>query len=277
MDAATKARARQKLDAVAYLIGYPSKWKTYDFEVKPASYLENALAARAWNLRYKLGKVGKPVDRGEWRMTPPTVNAYYRAPLNHMVFPAGILQPPFFNPKASVPVNLGGMGMVVGHELTHGFDDRGSQFDAQGNLANWWSDQDKARFQAKTDCVANQYSEYEAIPGVKLNGKLTLGENIADGGGVKLAFYAYRAMRKDAAEVNKAAGFNEDQQFFLGVGQAWCMKQSDELARMRTQTDTHSPSRYRVDGPLANLPEFAAAFSCAQGTPMRRAGACSVW
>jgi predicted metalloendopeptidase len=277
MEPATKARAAEKLKAIAYLIGYPNKWKSYDFDIKPGSFLDNTLAARAWGLNDRLGKVGKPVDRGIWRMTPPTVNAYYRAPLNHMVFPAGILQPPFFNPKASVPVNLGGMGMVVGHELTHGFDDRGSQYDAMGNLANWWSDQDKARFKAKTDCVVDQYAQYEPVSGVKLNGRLTLGENIADGGGVKLAFHAYRAMRKDAAEVVKAGGFNEDQQFFLGVGQAWCMKQSDELARLRAQTDPHSASHFRVNGPLSNLPEFAAAFSCNAGAPMRRANACSVW
>ena len=210
-------------------------------------------------------------------MTPPTVNAYYRAEVNHMVFPAGILQPPFFNPAASVPVNLGGMGMVVGHELTHGFDDKGSKYDAQGNLANWWTDQDNARFTAKTDCIADQYGGYETLPGVKLNGRLTLGENIADGGGVKLAFLAYRAMRKDAPEVVRAGGFTEDQQFFLGVGQAWCSKQSDEITRLRTQTDPHSPPQFRVNGPLSNLPEFATAFSCAEGSPMRRNNACTIW
>jgi predicted metalloendopeptidase len=277
MDAATKARAADKLKSLAYLIGYPKKWKSYDFEIKPKSYLENVLAARAWDFKRDLGKVGKPVDREEWGMTPPTVNAYYRAQVNHMVFPAGILQPPFFNPKANIPVNLGGMGMVVGHELTHGFDDKGSKFDDKGNLANWWTDQDNARFKAKTDCVSDQYGAYETLPGVKLNGQLTLGENIADGGGVKLAFAAYRAMRKGAAEVVKAGGFNEDQQFFLGVGQAWCFKQSDEMARLRAQTDPHSPSRFRVNGPLSNSPDFAAAFSCAEGTPMRRPNACGVW
>jgi predicted metalloendopeptidase len=221
--------------------------------------------------------VGKPVDREEWHMTPPTVNAYYRGEMNHMVFPAGILQPPFFNPKASIPVNLGGMGMVVGHELTHGFDDKGSKYDAKGNLANWWTDADKARFKAKTDCVSDQYAQYEPLPGVHLNGQLTLGENIADAGGIKLAFHAYRAMRKDAKEAVKAGGFSEDQQFFLGVGQAWCSKLSDEVARLRAQTDPHSPPRFRVNGPLSNSSEFAAAFSCAEGKPMRRANACGVW
>ena len=277
MDPATKTRAKEKLGAMENLIGYPKKWRTYEFEIKPRSLIENALAARAWDLKRQLNKVGKPVDRGDWGMTPPTVNAYYNPQLNHMVFPAGILQPPFFSPKASVPVNLGGMGMVVGHELTHGFDDQGSQFDAKGNLANWWTDQDNARFHAKTECVADQYAQYEPLPGVKLNGKLTLGENIADGGGVKLAFYAYRAMRQGAEEVVKAGGYTEDQQFFLGVGQAWCFKQSDELARMRVQVDPHSPSRFRVNGPLSNLPEFSKAFSCGEQAPMHRANACSVW
>jgi putative endopeptidase len=277
MDAVTKARAAEKLKAMAYLIGYPKKWKTYDFEIKPQAYLENALAARGGELRRQLGKVGKPLDREEWHMTPPTVNAYYSPQKNHMVFPAGILQPPFYNPKANVPVNLGGMGMVVGHELTHGFDDQGSQFDAQGNLVNWWTDQDNSRFKAKTGCVADQYAQYEPLPGVKLNGRLTLGENIADGGGVKLAFHAYRAMRKDAAEVVKAGGLTEDQQFFVGVGQSWCFKASEAFARLRAQTDPHSPPRFRVTGSLSNLPEFSAAFSCAEGTPMRRANACSVW
>jgi len=277
MDATTKARAAEKLKSLAYLIGYPKKWKSYGFAIKPKNFVENALAARAWHLHERLEKVGKPLDREEWGMTPPTVNAYYNAQLNHMVFPAGILQPPFFNPAASVPVNLGGMGMVVGHELTHGFDDKGAKFDDKGNLANWWSDQDVIRFKAKTDCISDQYGQYETLPGVKLNGQLTLGENIADSGGVKLAFAAYRAMRKDASPKLDASGFNEDQQFFLGVGQSWCYKQSDEMARLRAQTDPHSPSRFRVNGPLSNSPEFAAAFSCGEGTPMRRPNACTVW
>ena len=277
MDAATKARAAEKLKTLAYLIGYPKKWKTYDFDIKPKSYLENTLAGRAWRLRFNLMKVGKPLDREEWRMTPPTVNAYYSAQKNHMVFPAGILQPPFFNPKAAIPVNLGGMGMVVGHELTHGFDDKGAKFDDKGNLANWWTDGDKTRFKSKTDCISDQYGQYEALPGVKLNGQLTLGENIADAGGIKLAFRAYRAMRKDAPQRVRAGGFTEDQQFFLGVGQSWCIKLSDEVARLRAQTDSHSPGRFRVNGPLANSPDFAAAFSCSEGAPMRRANACAVW
>lgn len=277
MDAPTRAKAHEKIKAMAYLIGYPKKWLSYDFDVKAKSLFENALAARTWDQKRHLSKVGKPVDREAWQMSPPTVNAYYDPQLNHMVFPAGILQPPFFSPTAAIAVNLGGMGMVVGHELTHGFDDQGAQFDAHGNLSNWWTAEVGSRFKAKTDCVVDQYGAYETLPGVKLNGKLTLGENIADGGGVKLAFHAYRAMRKDAPEVVKAEGFTEDQQFFLGVGQSWCFKQSDELARLRAQVDPHSPARFRVNGSLSNLPEFATAFSCGEGKPMRRANACSIW
>jgi putative endopeptidase len=174
-------------------------------------------------------------------------------------------------------VNLGGMGMVVGHELTHGFDDQGSQFDAKGNLENWWTAQVSAQFKERTGCVERQYADYEPLPGLKLNGKLTLGENIADNGGIKLAFAAYRAMRRGAEEVTVADGYTEDQQFFLGVGQAWCAKQRDEFARLQVQTNTHSPARFRVNGPLSNLSEFAAAFSCKAGAPMRRANACEVW
>jgi putative endopeptidase len=277
MDAATKQKAMTKLSSMAYLIGYPNKWRTYDFEIKPKRFAENSLAARAFGLKFRLGKVGKPLDRDEWQITPPTVNAYYEAQRNHMVFPAGILQPPFFSASAAIPVNLGGMGMVVGHELTHGFDDQGSQFDAKGNFENWWTDQVGAQFKTKTGCVQEQYAGYEALPGLKLNGKLTLGENIADNAGIKLAFAAYRSMRKGAEEVTLAGGYTEDQQFFLGVGQAWCSKEREEFSRMRAQVDTHSPSKYRVNGPLGNLASFSEAFSCKVGAPMRRQNACDVW
>ncbi len=277
MDAATKQKALEKLQGMAYLIGYPPKWRSYDFEVKADAYAANVLAARSFDLGWHLAKVGKAVDRQEWHMTPPTVNAYYNPQMNHMVFPAGILQPPFYNEKANVAVNLGGMGMVVGHELTHGFDDEGSQFDAKGNLKNWWTDKVGGDFKAKTQCIVDQYGQFEALPGVKLNGQLTLGENIADNGGVKLAFHAYKALRKDAQEVSEADGFNEDQQFFLSVGQSWCIKRREELTKMLVQVDPHSPGKFRVNGSLSNLPEFAEAFQCKEGTPMRRTNACTVW
>ncbi|WP_437735566.1 M13 family metallopeptidase [Sorangium sp. So ce1335] len=277
MDEGTKQRALAKLQAMAYLIGYPDKWRTYDFEVDPKAYAKNELASRAFDVRWHLGKIDKPVDRDEWQMSPPTVNAYYDPQRNHMVFPAGILQPPFYSVKSAVAVNLGGIGMVVGHELTHGFDDEGSQFDAKGNLEDWWSKEVGAAFREKTGCVEAQYSGYEALPGLKVNGKLTLGENIADLGGVKLAFMAYREMRKGAAEQTVAGGFTEDQQFFLAHGQAWCGKMRDESLRLMVQVNPHSPPRFRVNGPLANLPEFGEAFKCAPGTPMRPTRTCAVW
>lgn len=277
MDAETRKKALEKLSAMAYLVGYPEKWKTYDFEIDEKGYAKNVLAARAFDLSRELSKVGKPVDREEWQMTPPTVNAYYDPQRNHMVFPAGILQPPFYGQSQSLAVNLGGMGMVVGHELTHGFDDEGSQFDANGNLDNWWMPEVREKFSKKTGCVESQYATYEAVPGLKLNGKLTLGENIADNAGVMLAFHALEEMRKGTNERIVADGFTEEQQFFLATGQAWCTKARDEWARMAAQVDPHSPPKFRVNGSLSNTPAFWEAFSCEEGTPMRPADACRVW
>jgi putative endopeptidase len=277
MDAKTKERAKKKLATVAFLIGYPDKWKSYDFEVARDQHAKNMLAATRFDIARELAKIGKPVDRGEWLMSPPTVNAYYHPLRNQMVFPAGILQPPFFTPTASHAVNLGGMGMVVGHELTHGFDDKGSQFDADGNLANWWEPEVRKTFDERASCMKDQFSGYEVLPGVKLNGELTLGENIADAGGVKLAFRAYRAIRTDAPEQLVADGFDEDKQFFLSVGQVWCSKYREEFARMRASTDTHSQPNWRVNGSLRNTPEFAETFQCKEGSGMRPASTCSVW
>jgi putative endopeptidase len=277
MDEPTRARAADKLTNMAYLIGYPEQWKSYDFEVSRTAHAQNVLRGRAFELKRDLAKVGQAVDPKEWQMSPPTVNAYYDAQLNHMVFPAGILQPPFYDVKSGDPVNLGAIGMVVGHELTHGFDDEGSQYDAKGNLENWWSPEVSKRFKEKTACVAKQYSSYEALPGLNVNGDLTLGENIADMGGVKLAFEAYRALRKDAPEKILAGGFTEDQQFFLAVGQAWCAKYRPEYERLMVQVNPHSPPRFRIRGPLSNLPEFAEAFTCPAGSAMQAKNLCSVW
>jgi putative endopeptidase len=279
MDDATKERAKAKLDAMAYLIGFPSKWRSYDFPVKADTLLANTVAARAAEQKRILARIGKPVDREEWEMTPPTVNAYYHPQKNHMVFPAGILQPPFYANTASIAVNLGGMGMVVGHELTHGFDDEGSQYDLAGNLKSWWEPKTRAAFDEKTSCVASQFDAFEPIPGVKLNGKLTLGENIADLGGIKLAFSAYRAMRQGVPgpERDLAEGFTEDQQFFLSVGQSWCAKSREEETRRLANVDPHSPPKFRVNGPLSNLPEFSNTFRCAAGTKMNPPNKCEVW
>jgi putative endopeptidase len=277
MDETTRARASEKQRAMEYLIGYPDKWKTYDFDVDRTSHLANVLRARAFELKRDLAKVGKLVDRREWDISPPTVNAYYDPQRNHMVFPAGILQPPFYDVKSAAAVNLGAIGMVVGHELTHGFDDEGSQYDAKGNLSNWWAADVSQRFQERTACLAEQYDQYEALPGVHLNGRLTLGENIADLGGMKLAFAAYHELRKGQAQQTSAGGFNDDQQFFLAVGQAWCTKSRPEFERMMVQVDPHSPPRFRVRGPLSDLTEFAQAFSCPADAAMRAKKACEVW
>jgi putative endopeptidase len=275
MDDGTRTRAAEKLAAMKYLIGYPDVWETYDFDVKSGDYAGNVLRARAFDLKRDLAKIGKPVDRSEWYIGAASVNAYYDAQLNHMAFPAGILQPPFYDPKSALPVNLGAIGIVLGHELTHGFDDEGSQFDAKGNLENWWTPDVRKHFEDKTSCVADQYGAYESLPGVNLDGRLTLGENIADLGGVKLAFLAYRALQgKAGAGADVRAG---DQQFFLSVGQTWCAKYRPELARMLARVDPHSPPRFRLQGPLSNMPEFAQAFACPASAPMQAKNACSVW
>ena len=280
MDPETRERARAKRQRMEFLIGYPDKWKVYSFPIDPTAYTKNTLLASAADFDRDLAKIGKPVDRSEWFMTPPTVNAYYHPLRNHMVFPAGILQPPFYSVSAHEPVNMGAMGMVVGHELTHGFDDQGSQFAADGNLENWWDDETKDRFMQKAQCVVEQYESYEPIEGHNLNGKLTLGENIADLGGVKLAFQAYRLLREERVQSEPpvvADGFDEDQQFFLAVGQAWCAKMRAPEAKRRVIVDPHSPPRFRVMGSLANLPEFSDAFQCKPGTRMNPDNKCQVW
>jgi len=277
MDPQTRDKARTKLSKMLSLIGYPDRFRTYDYAVVPDQFTLTTIAAARFETQYQLSRIGKPVDRKEWQLTPPTVNAYYDPQLNEMCFPAGILQPPFYDVKASIPVNFGAIGMVIGHELTHGFDDQGSQFDGDGNLSGWWPEHVTNGFKSRTQCVADYYGRFEPLPGIKQNGLLTLGENIADMGGVKLAFAAYRAARSGAASQQVAEGFNEDQQFFLAVGQAWCTKSSVELERMRVTVDPHSSPRFRVIGSLSNLPEFGEAFQCKPSTPMRPEHTCKVW
>jgi putative endopeptidase len=274
---ATRQVALAKLDRIIRMVGYPDHWKTYDFEVARDDFAGNALRSAAFEVHRELAKAGKPVDRTEWELDAFTVNAYYNPSPNHTALPAGILQPPFFSQDRSVAANLGGIGMVIGHELTHGFDDQGAQFDGAGNLANWWQPDDLAKFAAKGKCVADQYSSYEALPGKFIQGQLTLGENIADLGGAKMAFRTYRALRKDAAKTYIADGFSEDQQFFLGLGQAWCARERPAETERRLTVDPHSPPKFRVFGALRNLPEFAEAFRCPAGTPMRPARTCTVW
>ncbi len=277
MDPRTKARAAAKLQTIAFQIGYPAKWRAYDFEVDPKNFGVDQLAATRWEVARHLGKIGKPLDKDDWFMSPTDVDAYADPQKALMVFPAGILQPPFFSKGFSPAVNLGAIGVVIGHELTHHFDDQGAQFTETGNLDNWWLPEDRAKFEAKGSCVADQYSAYETVPGVKLNGRLTLGENIADIGGVKMAYAAYRSARASAPETQVADGFTEDQQFFLAFGQAWCAAVRPEMARTLAEVDPHSSPRFRVNGAISDTPEFAAAFHCAEGAPMHPASACQVW
>jgi putative endopeptidase len=276
MDAATKAKAHEKANAMAFQIGYPAKWKEYKFKIDAKAWGSNVLGARKEAAAREMAKIGKPVDRTLWGMTPPTVNAYYNPVQNQMVFPAGILQTPFYQLDHSVAVNLGAMGMVVGHELTHGFDDQGSQFDAKGNMSNWWQPETEKAFKQRTQCVIDQYSKYPAGGGT-LNGALTVGENIADIGGIKLALAAYRALRANATDTDIADGFTEDQQFFLSFGQTWCAKSRPEYEAMLVTVDPHSPPRWRVNGAMTATPEFAKAFRCKMGAKMRPANACVVW
>jgi putative endopeptidase len=277
MDAETRARAHDKLAAMAYHIGHPATWRSYGFKLDRKALAANVLAARRAETSRRLAKIGKPVDRDDWDMPASMVNAFYHPLHNKMVFPAGILQPPFYSVDHSIAVNLGGMGFVVGHEITHGFDDEGSQFDAHGNLASWWQPATETQFKQRTQCVVDQYSAYAVTGGAKVDGQLTLGENIADIGGVKLAFAAYRALRASAPEADIADGFTEDQQFFLSAGQVWCAKLRPEMEAMLVTVDPHAPAQWRVNGTLAATPEFARAFRCKPGSAMRPPNACVVW
>jgi putative endopeptidase len=280
MDADTRARAGEKLDTFRPHIGYPNKFKTYDFKVARGSHFANDMAASRWGTTWVFSRIGKPVDREEWFMFPQTVNAYYNPLKNEIAFPAGILQPPFFASRAALAVNLGGIGMVIGHEITHGFDDEGSHFAPDGNLKEWWTAESRKKFDERTACVERQYEKYEPLPGVKLSGKLTLGENIADLGGVIVAHKAWQNLRGDAPETINAEGFTEEQLLFLNVGQIWCFKARDEAVRQLAKTDPHSPAKFRVNGPLSNTPAFHQAFGCKVGQKMRPVDdgkMCRIW
>jgi predicted metalloendopeptidase len=224
-----------------------------------------------------MAKIGKPVDKTEWLMTPPTVNAYYNPFENNINFPAGILQPPFYIKAADDAVNFGAAAAVVGHELTHGFDDQGRRFDPQGNLREWWTPADGKNFEERALCIDKQYSGYTAVDDVKLNGKLTLGENVADNGGLRLAWMALQELMKTKALAANADGLTPEQRFFLGWGQMWCENRTDEIARLHAKTNPHSPGRYRANGVVSNMPEFARAFSCQGTAPMVSQPVCRVW
>jgi predicted metalloendopeptidase len=271
MDDATKTKAQEKLAAFGVKIGYPDKWIDYSsLKIDRGPFVLNVLRAREFNGQRDLKKIGQPVDRGEWDMTPPTVNAYYNPTMNEIVFPAGILQPPFFDAQADDAVNYGGIGAVIGHEMTHGFDDEGRQFAADGSLTDWWTAESAKRFNERGHEIVKQFNAYVAVEDVHINGALTEGENIADLGGLKVA---YAALQKALAgkSRDKIDGFTPEQRFFLSWATVWRQNIRPEALRMRVLTDPHSPAHFRIIGPLSNLPEFAAAFSIPEGTPMLRA------
>jgi endothelin-converting enzyme/putative endopeptidase len=279
MTETTKKRALQKLGAIANKIGYPEKWRDYSaLRIERDDAFGNAQRAAAFEVARELRKIGGKVDRMEWGMTPPTVNAYYSPPENNVNFPAGILQPPFFDKAGDDAFNYGAIGAFIGHELTHGFDDEGRQFDADGNLVDWWTTEDAREFEKRAACLTEQYSGYEFATGVPVNGALTLGENVADHGGLRLASMA---LQQTLAPVKGAAvdrdGFSPEQRFFLGWAQVWCENRHDEIAKLLAQTDPHSPPEYRVNGVLGNMPEFQKAFSCAPDAAMVRSNICRVW
>jgi putative endopeptidase len=273
MDEPTKQEALKKLAAMRVKIGYPDKWLDYSLlPVDRGPFVLNAIRAAKFETTRELNKIGKLVDPTEWGMTPPTVNAYYNPNMNEIVFPAGILQPPFFYANADDAVNYGGIGAVIGHEMTHGFDDQGRQFDAAGNLRDWWTPESAAKFKERSQAIVKQYNEYEPLAGLHINGELTQGENIADLGGVKLAYAALqKALAKHPEERDKRIdGLTPEQRFFLSYATIWKSKQRDEDLKLRLNTDPHSPARYRVDGPLSNLAEFQKAFSLPDNCPMVR-------
>ena len=276
MTPATKKKALVKLKAITNKIGYPDHWRDYStVHINAYDPLGNNFRASEFEFQRQLNKIGKPLDRLEWSMTPSTVNAYYDPQMNNVNFPAGILQPPFYDNQADDAVNFGGIGMAIGHELTHGFDDEGRQFDAEGNLKDWWTAEDANEFNQRAACVADEYASMTVIPGVHVNGKLTLGENTADNGGVRVALMALVATAGNDAR--KIDGFTMEQRFFLSFGQIWCANERDEAVRLQVQTNPHSPPKLRVNGVVQNLPEFQKAFSCQPGQPMVKAGACRVW
>ncbi len=273
MDEPTKKEALKKLAAMNVKIGYPDKWLDYSLlQIDRGPYVLNAMRAGKFEADRDLEKIGKPVDRTDWGMTPPTVNAYYNPNMNEIVFPAGILQPPFFYADADDAVNYGGIGAVIGHEMTHGFDDQGRQFDATGNLRDWWSKKSADEYDKRRKAVVQQYNEYEPLPGLHVNGELTQGENIADIGGVKLAYAALqKALDKHPEDRNKKIdGFTPEQRFFLSFAAIWRSKIRDEDQKLRVKTDPHSPAQFRVNGPLSDLPEFQKAFNIPDGSPMVR-------
>lgn len=277
MGADTKQQALTKLHSIANKVGYPDRWRDYGtLQITPGDEIGNAQRAAWFEFHRWLNKIGKPVDRNEWTMTPPTVNAYYDPQKNDINFPAGILQPPLFSASSDAAPNYGNTGATMGHELTHAFDDEGSQFDAQGNLRNWWTANDRKEFDERAKCVVDQYSGYTIIDDIKITGKLTNGEDIADLGGTLLAYLAWKEDTK-AQKLQELDGLTPDQRFFVGYAQSWCSNEKDETKRLRATVDPHSPEKYRANGVVSNMPQFREAFHCKPGQPMVRENACRIW
>ena len=280
MSEETKKNAEEKLALIRQKIGYPEHWRDYStLEIKRDDLLGNIARATVYEDRRNLDKLGKPVDETEWHMTPPTVNAYYSPGMNDINFPAGILQPPFYDFSKDPAVNFGGIGVVIGHEMTHGFDDQGSKFDGHGNVREWQSPADRKAFTERTDCEVKEYGSFEAAPGQKLNGNLTLGENTADNGGLRLAYSALMATlaQEPVAAATEIDGYTPAQRFFLAFGQVWCQNVREQAARSRALTDPHSPGEWRVNGSVENFDEFGKAFNCKKGAPMYPENSCRVW
>jgi putative endopeptidase len=277
MSDATKQQALEKLHLIRNKIGYPDKWRDYSsVEIVRGDALGNVQRSVTFQFQRQLGKIGKPIDHGEWLITPATVNAYYDPQMNDINFPAGILQPPFFDKKMDDAVNYGDAGGIIGHELTHGFDDEGRQFDGHGNLRDWWTPEDAKEFEKRASCVSDQYSQYVVVDDIKINGKLTLGEDVADLGGLILSYMAWQEAEKGKT-LDPIDGFTPEQRFFIGYGQGWCSHETPEVARMRAATNPHSPEKYRANGVVSNLPQFQQAFGCKAGQPMVRENQCRVW
>ncbi len=275
----TRKAAAVKLAGITNKIGFPDKWRDYSsVDVMRGDLLGNFIRAGSFERHRQLNKIGKPTDKLEWGMTPPTVNAYYNPTQNNINFPAGILQPPFYDNKMDDAVNFGGIGAVIGHELTHGFDDSGAKYDAVGDLRNWWTPEDKAEFEKRTSCIADEYSQFVAIDDVHLNGRLTLGENTADTGGIRISLLALRnKMAEEKHASTPVDGYTPEQRFFIAYAQIWCQNVTPAQARYRALTDPHSPGQYRVNGVVSNMPEFQQTWGCKAGQPMVRTTACRVW
>jgi len=277
MSPETKKKALEKLHGIRNKIGYPDKWRDYSsVEITRGDFFGNMQRAGMFEAKRELNKIGKPLDRGEWGMTPPTVNAYYNPQMNDINFPAGVLQPPLYDPKMDDAPNFGNTGGTIGHELTHGFDDEGRQFDVNGNLHDWWTKQDAAEFNKRVQCVKDQYKQYVVVDDIHINSDLTAGEDVADLGGTLLAYMAWKEATK-GQDLQPVEGFTPEQRFFIGYSQWACENQRPQMQRLHAATDPHSPGKYRVNGVVSNMPEFQKAFHCKPGQPMVRENACRVW